>query len=115
MSSQYTTLVEQHTVSPVIVMATNNRAPWWLKKFGPPESPKHVPPFPVAKFCDRRRKPGFSELNDEKANMRWNSILKKRRPATDDAVLQTIADRREDRVLQAVPFGERMHRGWKAC
>ena len=54
----------------MIVIAASIRVPLTLVKFGPPESPKHVPPLPVDGFCDNRRKLLFKALKPENANIR---------------------------------------------
>jgi len=43
-----------------MVIATSVRTALTFRKFGPPESPKHVPPSPVEGFCDSRIYPPFS-------------------------------------------------------
>ena len=56
MSTRWVTFVDLQNGSPVIVVpaitfVSDAPAP---KKFGPPESPLHVPPLPVAGFCVSR-------------------------------------------------------------
>ena len=67
-SSRYTTLVERQTASPVIVIAAMTSVS--PRKFGPPESPYHVPPLPVEGFIEIRSQLGFVEFSVPVATMR---------------------------------------------
>src|ERR687896_882879 len=52
-SSRYVTSVALHTMSPVTVIDTIRLDSTPPRKCGPPESPKQVPPSPVAWFMER--------------------------------------------------------------
>src|SRR3989304_2621023 len=61
--SRYTPLGARHLESPVIVMAAI--VPLEPRKLGPPESPKQVPPSPVALFWDSRSQARFRASNED--------------------------------------------------
>jgi hypothetical protein len=67
-SSRRSTFVDTHALSPEIVIAAIvSVVPM---KFGPPESPKHVPPAPTDPFCVRRSQLFVSALKNDVAFQR---------------------------------------------